>query len=112
MLLVVTYSRSARQALRNACQSHEDAVVQRFGRAALVEATEFGAFLAIRLRTEHGPDVQVELTEPLVAGQDVPEGVRAAAIAYAGRDERSTPYEKFATGRAYPDSEAMKASEL
>lgn len=112
MLLVVTYSRAARQALRNACRSHEDAVVQRFGRAALLEPTEFGAFLALRLRAEHGPDVQVEQTEPLVAGRDVPERVRAAATAYAGRDERSTPYEKFAAGREHPEPADLKGNEL
>lgn len=112
MLLVVTYSRAARQALRNGCRSHEDALVQRFGRAALLEPTEFGAFLALRLRVEHGADVQVERTEPLVAGRDVPERVRSAATAYAERDERSTPYAKFAAGRDHPDPAPMKASEL
>lgn len=112
MLLVVTYSRAARQALRNACGSHEETVVQRFGRAALLEPTEFGAFLALWLRAEHGPDVQVERTEPLVAGRDVPEGVRQAASAYADREQPSTPYGKFARGRDHPDPGAMKASEL
>lgn len=112
MLLVVTYSRAARQALRNACRSHDDSVVQRLGRAVLLEPTQFGAFLALRLRAEHGPDVQIERTEPLVAGRDVPEEVRAAATAFAARDERSTPYEKFAAGRDHPDQAAMKASEL
>lgn len=112
MLLVVTYSRAARQALRNACGTHEETVVQRFGRAALLEPTEFGAFLALWLRAEHGPDVQVERTEPLVAGRDVPDGVREAARAYAGRDERSTPYAKFASGQEYPDPTGMKASDL
>lgn len=112
MLLVVTYSRAARQALRNACNTHDDAVVQRLGRAALLEPTEFGAFLALRLRAEHGPDVQAERTEPLVAGRDVPERVRTAATAYAERDAPSTPYEKFAAGRDHPDPAEMKASEL
>lgn len=112
MLLVVTYSRAARQALRNACRNHEDVVVQRLGRAALLEPTEFGAFLALRLRAEHGPDVQVERTEPLVDGRDVPDDVRAAATAYAERDERATPYEKFAAGRDHPDPAELKASEL
>ena len=112
MLLVVTYSRSARQALRNACRSHDETVVQRFGRAALLEPTEFGAFLALRLRAEQGADVQVERTEPLVAGRDVPDRVRAAADAYAARDERSTSYAKFAAGRDHPDAATLKASEL
>ena len=112
MLLVVTYSRAARQALRNACRSHGDAVVQRFGRAALLEASEFGAFLALRLRAEHGPDVQVERTAPLVAGRDVPARVREAASAYAEREAASTPYAKFATGRDHPAPGALKATEL
>lgn len=112
MLLVVTYSRAAREALRNACRLHEDVVVRRLGRAALLEPTEFGAFLALRLRAEYGADVQIERTEPLVAERDVPEAVRAAAAAYAGRAHPSTPYAKFAAGRDLPDPEAMKAREL
>lgn len=112
MLLVVTYSRAARQALRNACRNHDDAVVQRFGRAALLEPTEFGAFLGLWLRAEHGPDVQVERTEPLVGGRDVPPTVRDAAAAYAEREAASTPYAKFAAGREHPDPAAMKASDL
>lgn len=112
MLLVVTYSRTARQALRNACRAHEDAVVRRLGRAALLEPTEFGAFLALRLRAEHGPDVQIERTEPLVAARDVPESVAEAAIAYADREHASTPYAKFAAGRDLPAVETMKEREL
>lgn len=112
MLLVVTYSRGARQALRNACRAHEDTVVRRFGRAALFESTEFGAFLALRLQAEHGPDVQVERTEPLVVGRDVPESVQAAATAYAAREHASTPYAKFAAGRDLPAPGAMKEREL
>lgn len=112
MLLVVTYSRAARQALRNACRAHGDAVVRRLGRAALLEPTEFGAFLALWLRAEHGADVQVERTEPLVAGRDVPEPVREAATSYAGREHASTPYAKFAAGRDLPPPGAMKEREL
>lgn len=112
MLLVVTYSRAARQALRNACGNHEEAVVQRFGRAALLAPTEFGAFLALWLRAEHGADVQVERTEPLVAGRDVPDRVVTAAEAYADRAAPSTPYAKFASGRDHPDPATMKASDL
>ncbi len=112
MLLVVTYSRAARTALRNACRTHEDSVVRRFGRAALLESTEFGAFQALRLRAKHGPDVQVEHVEPFVPERDVPERVRAAATAYAERERPSTPYAKFAAGRDLPDPAAMKDSDL
>ncbi|PSP79129.1 hypothetical protein BRC81_06585 [Halobacteriales archaeon QS_1_68_20] len=112
MLLVVTYSREARTALRNACRTHEDCVVRRFGRAALLEATEFGAFQALRLQAKHGADVQVERVEPFVPERDVPDRVRTAAATYADRDRPSTPYAKFATGRDLPDPDAMKDSEL
>ena len=110
--MVVTYSREARQALRNACRTHDDVIVRRFGRAALLEPTEFGAFLALRLRAEHGVDVQVERTEPLVAGRDVPDAVTEAALAYADREHASTPYAKFAAGRDLPAVESMKEREL
>lgn len=112
MLLVVTYSREARTTLRNACRTHEDAVVRSFGRAALFESTEFGAFQALRLRAKHGPDVQVERVEPFVPGRDVPERVREAADAYADRDRPSTPYAKFAAGRDLPALEEMKERQL
>ena len=59
MLLVVTYSRAARTTLRNVCRTHEDCVVRRFGRAALLDATGKGAFLACRLRERYPDDVQV-----------------------------------------------------
>lgn len=112
MLLVVTYSRAARQTLRNACNAHEDAVVRRFGRAALLEATEFGAFLALRLLARHGPDVQVERTAPFVPGRDVPGRVRDAATAYVDRAHENTPYAKFAAGSDHPSPDAMRDSEL
>jgi hypothetical protein len=112
VLLVVTYSRGARQTLRNACQAHEGTVVRRFGRAALFEETEFGAFLALRLRAEYGVDVQVERTAPLNEFETVPERVREAATAYADREHASTPYAKFASGDDYPDPAAMKDREL
>jgi hypothetical protein len=112
VLLVVTYSKSARQALRNTCRAHEDAVVRRFGRAALFEATEFGAFLALRLREAHGGDVQVERTRPLNEFREVPEPVREAATAYADREQPSTPYEKFAAGTDHPDPDAMRDTDL
>ncbi|MFC6770529.1 hypothetical protein ACFQDD_03145, partial [Halorubrum pallidum] len=64
MLLVVTYSAAARTALRNLCRRHDDVVVRRFGRAALVEPTVYAAFLALRLRESHRGEVQIERTEP------------------------------------------------
>jgi len=112
VLLVVTYSRGARQTLRNVCNDHADSVVRRFGRAALLEATEFGAFLALRMQAKHGPDVQVERTAPFVPGRDVPAAVRAAADAYEAREAASTPYAKFAAGRDHPPPAAMKEREL
>lgn len=112
MLLVVTYSRSARQALRNACRAHEDTVVRRFGRAALLEATEFGAFLALRLRADHGIAVQIERTRPFDPAGGVDDAVREAAEAYADRDHAATPYARFAAGRDLPSQAAMKESEL
>lgn len=112
MLLVVTYSRAARTALRNVCRAHEETVVRRFGRAALFEATEFGAFLALRLREKHPDDVQVERTRPLNEFADVPDAVREAARAYERREQPHTPYERFAHGTAHPDPAAMRAREL
>lgn len=112
MLLVVTYSRAARRTLRNATKTHEETVVRSFGRAALLEASEFGAFLALRIRAEHGADVQIERTTPLNEFESVPESVRAAATAYADRDHPSTPYTKFAVDTDHPDPEAMKSSDL
>ena len=112
MLLVVTYSRAARGTLRNVCRAHEGSVVRRFGRAALFEATELGAFLALRLRAKHGADVQVERTRPLNEFAEVPERVRSAATAYEDRDAASTPYAKFASGTDHPSPAAMRDSEL
>ncbi|MEF8775483.1 MAG: hypothetical protein V5A43_03145 [Haloarculaceae archaeon] len=112
MLLIVSYSREARRSLRNVCRSHEDAVVGRFGRAALLEATEFGAFLALRLREKHATAVQVERTRSFNEFEDVREEIRAAATAYEDRGERATPYAKFAAGRSLPSKEEMRGSEL
>lgn len=112
MLLVVTYSRAARQTLRNVCNGHETAVVQRFGRAALLAATELGAFLALRLRAKHGGDVQVERTAPFNEFEAVPESVREAAGAYEDRDHASTPYAAFAAGTDHPDVDSMRDAEL
>lgn len=112
MLLVVTYSRAARTTLRNACRSHEETVVRRFGRAALLEATEHGAFIACRLGEKHGGDVQVQLTRPFNEYADAPDRVREAAAAYESRERDSTPYTKFAAGSDHPDPEAMRERPL
>lgn len=112
MLLVVTYSKAARQTLRNVCSAHGDAVARRFGRAALFEETELGAFLALRLRERHGDDVQLERTERFNEYRDVPESVREAARAYEQRDHDATPYAKFAVGTDHPDPDRMRDSQL
>jgi hypothetical protein len=112
MILVATFSRAARQALRNACRAHEDAVVRRFGRAALFEPTAFGAFLGLRLRERHGGDVLVERTAPLNEFDEELAGARAAAAAYESRESTSTPYAKFVAGRELPSKAAMRDQEL
>ena len=112
MLLVVTYSRASRTTLRNACAAHEETVVRRFGRAALLRETEFGAFLALRLREKHDDDVQVERTAPLNEYDDVPTDVREAATAYENREAASTPYTAFASGRDHPAPERMRDADL
>lgn len=112
MLLVVTYSREARTSLRNVCRTHERAVVERLGRAALLEETAFGAFLALRLREKHGGDVRVDRTRSLNEFAEVPDEVRAAATAYEARDAASTPYAKFAVGTDHPEPAAMRDREL
>ncbi|SNR49033.1 DUF7855 family protein [Halorubrum vacuolatum] len=112
MLLVVTYSTSARTGLRNTCRAHEDHVVRRFGRAALFEATAFGAFLALRLQETYGADVQIERTEPFNEFTDVDEAVVDAARAYANRETKATPYAAFAAGTEYPDPDELKGRKL
>lgn len=112
MLLVATYSRAARTSLRNVCRSHDEVTVRRFGRAALFSETEFGAFLALRLREKHGGDVQIQRTEPLNEYESVPKPVREAAAAYEDREQPSTPYAKFATGTDHPGPAAMRGREL
>jgi len=112
VLLIVTYSQAARQTLRNACASHEGTVVRRFGRAALFEATELGALLALRLREKHGGDVQIERTEPFNEFADAPDAVREAAAAYEDRSAASTPYAKFAAGTDHPSPERLRDREL
>ncbi|WP_134668512.1 DUF7855 family protein [Halorussus marinus] len=112
MLLVVTYSKAARQTLRNVCNGHDEAVVQRLGRAALLEPTRLGAFLALRLRAKHAGDVQIERTDPFNEFRDAPEAVRRAAAAYEDRAHPSTPYRAFAAGTDHPDPSAMAGTEL
>ena len=111
MLLVITYSRAARRTLRNVCRAHEDCVVRRFGRAALFEATAFGAFQALRLQEKHGLDVQTERVEPFV-DSDVPASVREAATAYEARDQASVPYRQFAAGTDHPTPESMRSRDV
>lgn len=110
--MVVTYSRSARTGLRNVCRAHDETIVRRFGRAALFEATEYGAFLALRLRGQFPDAVQVERTRPLNEFAEVPAPVREAANAYVNRDQPHVPYQKFAVGRDLPDPEDMRDVEL
>lgn len=112
MLLVVTYSRAARTALRNVCRAHEESVVRRFGRAALLEGTGKGAFLACRLRQRHPDDVQVERTRPFNEFADAPDDVREAAAAYESRAAKHTPYAKFAAGTDHPDPDDLRQREL
>jgi hypothetical protein len=112
VLLVISYSQAARQTLRNVCRAHEDAVVGQFGRVALREATEFGAFQALRLREKHGTEIQVEWTQPFNEFTRVPQRVREAATAYERRDQTATPYERFATGRELPLPGEMRDEKL
>lgn len=112
MLLVVTYSQAARTSLRNVCRTHDESVVRRFGRAALLEATEHGAFLALRLREKHPEDVQLERTEPFNEFRDVSPSVREAAAAYEGRSNPNVAYAKFAVGNDHPEPSVLKRREL
>ncbi|MFQ3284493.1 hypothetical protein [Natronomonas sp.] len=112
MLLVVTYSQAARTSLRNVCRTHAASIVRRLGRAALLEETEHGAFLALRLRQKHPDAVQLERTEPLNEFQDVPEAVREAASAYEDRANDTTPYAAFAVGSPHPSPSTLKNREL
>lgn len=112
VLLVAAYTQDARVTLRNAVAAHDETVIRRFGRAVLLRETMFGAFLACRLRAEHGTAVQVERTAPFLDGTAVPERVRKAADAYADREARTTPYRAFAAGTSHPDLSEMKDTEL
>jgi len=108
----VTYSRGARDSLRNVCRTHGSSVVRRFGRAALFEPTHHGAFLALRLREKHPGDVQVERTRPFNEFTDAPDPIREAARVYEDRENRSTPYAAFAAGTEHPDPERMRERDL
>ncbi len=112
MLLVIAYSRRARQSLRNVCRGHDDSVVRQFGRVALFEATEFAAFQALRLREKHGVDIQVEQTVPFNEFQSVRPAVREAATAYESRETAALPYEQFRRDTAHPSPEEMKERSL
>ena len=109
---MVTYSRAARNSLRNVCRTHEGSVVRRFGRAALFEATEHGAFLALRLREKHPENVQLERTEPFNEFRDVRDAVRNAARAYECRENPNTSYAKFAVGSPHPTPEELRTRPL
>lgn len=112
MLLVVTYSQAARTSLRNVCRTHDETVVRRFGRVALFEGTEHGAFLALRLREKHPESVQLERTEPFNEFRDVPERIRTAVQAYENRENENTAYAKFAAGSPHPEAAELKRREL
>ena len=112
MLLVVTYSRAARGSLRNVCRTHEETVVRRFGRVALLRETAFGAFQALRLRAKHGGDVQIERTEPFNEFEAVDEDVRVAARAYEDRETPSLPYATFADRHDHPTPDDLRDTEL
>jgi hypothetical protein len=112
VLLVVTYSAGARASLRNVRRAHDDCVVRWFGRAALLEGTELGAFLALRLREKHPGDVGIERTRPFNEFRAVPEAVREAAEAYEDREVDSVPYAAFAAGTDHPAPERMAEREL
>lgn len=86
--------------------------MRRFGRAALLAATELGAFLGLRLRAKHGCDVQLERTRPFNEFDAVPERVREAAAAYEERAHPSTPYAKFRAGTDHPELSALRGRDL
>jgi hypothetical protein len=112
VLLVIAYSREARQSLRNVCRSHDESVIRRFGRVALFEATEFGAFQALRLREKHGEAIQLEQTVPFNEFESVRPDVREAVAAYEDRETPFLPYEQFQTGSDLPSPTEMKERDL
>lgn len=112
VLLVVAHAKNARQDLRNACTRHPDAVVRRFGRAVLLDETELGAFLALHLHARHGPDVQLERTDPLDTENAVPDRVHDAVQAYAARSHPNTPYATIAARDDLPTARDLHDAEL
>ena len=112
MLLVIAYSRRARQTLRNVCRAHEEIVVRQFGRVALLEETEFGSFQALRLQEKHGEAIQIEVTNSFDATEMVRPAIREAAVAYESRENSSVPYDRFRTGTDYPSATTMKEQML
>lgn len=112
MLLVIAYSRQARQSLRNICRGHDESVVRQFGRVALFEETEFGAFQALRLREKHGMEVHIERTVPFNEFEAVRPAVREAATAYEDRDVPSLPYRQFRRDTDHPSTGEMTDSSL
>lgn len=112
MLLIITYSREARRTLHNVAAAHEETVIRKLGRAAVLDGTEHGAFLAMRLREKHGEEVQIERIVPFNEFSDVPDHVRTAARTYEKRENASTPYAKFVVGTDHPSAEEMRQTEL
>jgi hypothetical protein len=112
VLLLIAYSRRARQSLRNVCRGHDESVVRQFGRVALFEETEFGAFQALRLREKHGTAVHIEQTAPFNEFETVRPAVRDAATAYESRDTAALPYKQFRRDTEHPSSSEMKDTSL
>ncbi|MFW5973958.1 MAG: hypothetical protein ACOCPZ_01080 [Natrialbaceae archaeon] len=110
--LTVADEESARRTLRNTCNAYEDAVVHRFGGAAAFEPTEFGAFLAFRLREKHGDAVRVVRTVPVDPQREPFRRAHEAAVAFERREHESTPYPKFASGTDHPQPEEMRDRDL
>lgn len=106
--LVVADSPKARETVRNVCKTHEDTVVRRFGRAILLEPTEFGAFLAFWLRQKHGDAVTVRATRPVDERRRRYRRASDAALAFANREHERTPYPKFAAGTEHPRPAEMR----
>lgn len=111
-LLVVADTPGARQTLRNICNAHAETVRRRFGRAVVLEATEFGAFLAFRLRVKHGESVQLNRVGPIDVDRPGYRRAYEAAVAFEGRENEHTPYPKFAAGTAHPRPPEMRDRDL
>lgn len=110
--LVIADSPKARETLRNVCNAYEEAIGRRFGRAVVIEATEFGAFLAFRLRAKYGDDVRVRRIRPFEEGRSVYRRPHDAARAFEERDDENTPYPKFAAGTEHPSPAEMRERSL